>query len=63
MKMTNTVATNWKEALACDTVKEFISVFDDISTDTIATADTVKNQGNFIPFLGSLFPSIRFRSL
>ena len=60
MKMTNTVATNWKETLACDTIKEFVGVLDGIPTDTIATADTVKNQGNFIPFLGSLFPSISF---
>jgi len=60
MKMPNTIATNRKEALTCDAVKELVSVLDGISTDTIATADTVKNQGNFIPFLGSLFPSISF---
>lgn len=46
MKMTNTIATDWKEALTCDTVKEFVGVFDGIPADTIATADTIKNQGN-----------------
>ena len=60
MKMANTVATNRKEALACNSVKEFVGVFYGIPADTIATTDTVKNQGNFIPFLGSLIPSIGF---
>ena len=45
-----------ERGVGCDTVKEFVGVLDGIPTDTIATADTVKNQGNFIPFLGSLFP-------
>ena len=60
MKMANTIASNRKEALACNSVKEFVSVLNRISTDTITTANAIKNQGNFIPFLGSLIPSIGF---
>jgi len=60
MKMTDAVTTDWKEALACDTIKEFVGVFYGIPANTITTANAIKNQGNFIPFLGSLIPSIGF---
>ena len=60
MKMANTVASYREETLACNSVKEFVGVFYGVPADTITTANAIKNQGNFIPFLGSLIPSIGF---
>ena len=50
MKMSNTVTSDRKETLSCDIVKEFVSVLNGISADTVTAPNTIKNQGNFIPF-------------